>query len=316
MSTIAEQARATRAKRTGPSSWEGPKFPRSGTSGDGAGHAAPGELYRDTTRGTTWINKGTKASPYWSPTSYQQRGLWGVQSDYREIPATALTDTAAAIIHATGLRVFGQGIAETDAGALANASGEGPLTLRMTTTDEAAHTIAIGTKAGVYQPDLHDMAVVEVPIAHVSAITLRGFGIGFVGLAADAFDPPVTCATTVCTLVLDDLALMHFNVGYTDGDRWMVGHNKSNAAATMTVVDTGVDVAAAATYQLLRVECDADGTCRFFIDKVLVATVENALDADEEHSPVAYIESTSAAVKSCDAGPFMFVAGIPLALGA
>lgn len=288
--------------------------PRSGTYGAGYRTSGKGSTYTDTTNGVLWVNEGTAAAPYWSPLSVNQAGLWGVDSDFREIPATALTDTAVAYFHASGVRVFGQGLAETDSGALANAAGEGGYTLRMTTTDEVAHTIAIGTAAGIYQPDQHGFAYVEAEVAHVTGITLRGLGIGFVGTAADAFDPPITAATTVATLVQDDLALLHFNVGYTATDKYLLASNKSDAAATMTAQVTGVTVSAAAVYDRLRVELEPFGTTvimRAFVNKVLVGTIADALDEDEEASPILYLESTSAAIKAMDVRRFRFVAHRP-----
>lgn len=280
--------------------------PTSGTTGDTAGNRQIVRKYVDQNNGAEYINESTDPlSPYWTPCNIMGPGpLWGVFDDFRGEVGTALSDTGGENIYASGVRVFGQGVAETDSGALFNTAGEGGVTLRMTTTDEVAHTVAIGGEAGIMQPDQHKLLVVDAEITQVSAITLRGVGVGFVGTAADAFDPPVTCATTVCTLVQDDLALLHFNVGYTDTDRWFVGHNKSNAAATMTAVDTATDVAAAATYQRLRVEIDVLGNLRVFIDKAQVAYAATAVDVDEELSPVLYIESTSTAVKSMDVRRF------------
>lgn len=287
----------------------GAHMPESGTYGDGVGVAGLGSTWFDTGRGTMWVNEGTAAAPYWSPLGLNQPNLWGVFDDFRGEPGVALSDTAGENIFNSGLRVFGQGIAETDAGAFPNTAGEGGVTLRMTTTDEVAHTIAIGTEAGVFQPDQHGLGILDVVLTHVSAITLRGMGIGFVGLAADAFDPPITAATTVATLVQDDLALLHFNVGYTATSRLYFAYNKSDAAPTMTAVSTGVDIAAAGTYQRFRVECGGDGDVRVFVNKVQVASRAIALDVDEEASPVVYIESTSTAVKAMDVRQFLFVAG-------
>lgn len=276
--------------------------PSSGTTGTGA-VSYPEErvtFYVDNDSGVVFVNEGTGASPYWTPAGLDQFGLWGAFEDGRSQVGEPVADTDAELILNSGVRIFGQGIAETDSGVVVQTAGEGGNVVRLTTTDEVAHTIAIGGEAGIMQPDQHGLLVVEAEVTNVSAITLRGMGIGFVGAAADAFDPPITCATTVATLVLDDLALLHFNVGYTDGDRWYVAHNKSDAAASMTVVDTSTDVAAAATYQRLRVEINEGGDMRVFIDKTQVALVADALDADEEVSPVLYLESTSTAVKSAD----------------
>jgi len=299
--------------RRGGGIFEGTGSPKSGTYGTGLNEAGKGSLYYDYSNGAVWRNDGTITAPYWVPLSVGAGSpLWGIDTDFRDEVGKAHANTdAAAIVAGSGLRVFGQGVAETDSGAVASV-GEGGPVMRLTTTDEVAHTVAIGTKAGVYQPDQHGLGIVDVEFTSVSAITLRGYGIGFVGLAADAFDPPITAATTVATLVQDDLALIHQNVGYTDADRLYVAHNKSDAAADMTVVDSGVNLAAAGTYQRVRVEVDgADGTARFFVNKAQVAEVSEALDEDEEASPVFYIESTSTAVKAVDVRRFLFCASRP-----
>lgn len=316
---------AARAFELGGSSavrlFSGSGFPTSGPAsilGTGAGKAGPGSLYFDTTRKTLWVNEGTKASPYWQPAGgARQSGMWGVWTDFRETQSTALTDTTAALFNASsGLRMFGAGQAINDAGSINNAAGEGGKTLRMTASATNPGIAAIGTEAGVWQPDQHGLAIVEAKLTNVSAITLRGMGIGFIGTAADGLAPPITAATTVATLVQDDLALMHFNVGYTAASRLYLASNKSDEAASMTAQSTGVDIAAAGTYQILRVEAGplaSDTTkvpMRAFIDKVYVGTIVDALDEDEEASPVLYIESTSAAVKSMDVQYFRFTTGI------
>lgn len=289
--------------------WQYAGAPSSGTSGTLAGIAEAGAVLWDTTNAVQFINEGTQASPYWTPTSFDQRALFGVWTDFRDQVGIAVADTAAEfIVPGSGLRIFGQGIAETDSGLVVQTAGEGGNVGRMTTTDEDAHTLAIGMEAGVMQPDQHQLLVVDCEVAHVSAITLRAAFCGFLGTAADALDPAVTGATVTATLVQDDLAGLFFDVGFTDADRWYAVHNKSDAAASQTVNtgsrDTGVDVPAAGTFQRLRVEISASGGMTAFIDKAQVFSLAAALDADEECSPVFYIESTSAAVKSVDVRRF------------
>lgn len=314
---------AARAFELGGSSavrlFSGAGFPISGTAaagGTGAGKAGTGSMYFDTTRSTVWVNEGSKTSPYWSPIGTSQAGIWGIDADFREQPGTALTDTGAENVHGgTGLRVFGAGVAVNDAGALAQAAGEGGINLRMTASATNPGVVAIGTEAGVYQPDQHGLAIVEAELTHVSAITLRGMGIGFLGLAADNLAPPITASGTTITLVQDDLALLHFNVGYTAGSRLYFGHNKSDEAASQSTSagsrDTATDIAAAGTYQRFRVEIGANGSARAFVNKAMVFSGTAILDVDEEASPALYIESTSAAVKSMDVRRFRFLTGRP-----
>lgn len=289
--------------------WENEGPPSSGTSGTLAGFAGPGELLLDITNHVLFVNEGTQASPYWTPVGLGQARLFGVFHDFRDRVGEPLADTDAALIVAgSGLRVFGQGIAESDSGLVVQTAGEGGSVGRLTTTDEDAHTIAIGMEAGVMQPDQHKILVVEAELAHATAITLRAMGIGFIGTAADALDPPVTGATVTTTLVQDDAAGMFFDVGFTDADRLYAFHNKSDAAASQAVTsgsrDTGVDIPAAGTFCRLRVEIDVLGNMLLFKDKAQVGSIALALDADEECSPVLWLESTSAAVKSMDVRRF------------
>lgn len=300
---------------------EGTGFPRSGTTyGDGYGYAGKGSTYHDRTRGTHWINTGSASAPYWQPAGYDQPGMWGFQSDFRETQATALSDTTAKLIQAAaGYRIFGDGTAQNDGGALQGTMVEGGTPLRMTASATVPGLAAIGmpeiSGAGPYQPDQHGMGIMEAYVTQVSAITLRAMGIGFVGLAADGMVLPVTAATTVATLVQDDLALMHFDVGYTATSEFKLASNKSDEAATMTAQATGVVCAAAATAQLLRVEVypDRNDATKVrmvaFVNKAQVGTIADALDEDEEANPVLYIASTSAAIKAMDVFRVAFVTG-------
>lgn len=289
--------------------WQLAGAPTSGTSGSFAGVCEPGDLLSDVSNGVLFVNEGTRASPYWTPCGYDQAPLFGVHTDFRDQAGKAVADTAAsAVVPGSGLRVFGQGVAETDSGLVVQTAAEGGSEARLTATNEDGHLIAIGMDAGVMQPDQHQLLVVDTELSHVSAITLRAMGLGFVGTAADALDPPVTGGTVTTTLVQDDAAGVFFDVGFTDADRLYAFHNKSNEAANQDATDggrdTGVDIPAAGTYCRLRVEIDVAGNMLVFKDKVQVASIEDALDADEECSPVLWLESTSTATKSMDVRRF------------
>lgn len=305
---MAESINATRIAGGRLRPWQNAGAPSSGTSGTLAGYAEAGAMLWDTTNGVLFVNENTRPSPYWTPVSLDQRALFGVWTDFRDQVGKAIADTAAeAVLAGSGLRVFGQGIAEVDSGLVVQTAGEGGSVGRFTTTDEDAHTIALGMEAGVMQPDQHDLLVVDVELTNVSAITLRSMFVGFLGLAADALDPAVTGATTTATLVQDDLAGVFFDVGLTDGDRLFGVHNKSNEAATQDLTadgDTSTDIAAAGTYQRFRVEINSGGDMLVFVDKTQVYSKVDALDADEECSPVVYLESTSTATKSMDVRRF------------
>jgi len=276
--------------------------PLSGLAGTLAGIAKPGAKIIDTTNGVEYVNEGTSACPYWSPTSFEQLGLFGVHSDFRDRVGLVITDTTGEnYIAGSGVRIFGQGLAEVDSGLVIQTSGEGGQVMYMTTTNEDAHTVALGMAAGCMQPDQHGALIIDVDIAVVSALTTKAVFVGFLGTAAAALDPAVTGATTVATLVQDDMAGVWYDAGLTDADRWFAVHNKSDEAATQNLAtdgDTSIDVEAAGTYQRVRVQIDEDGGMTVFINKAQVYTNTACLDVDEECSPVVYIESQTTATSS------------------
>jgi hypothetical protein len=290
----------------------GSAAPLSGVApyGTFAGFAGPGSTYQALSTGVEYTNEGTQASPYWTPTNHANGRLFGAFNDFRDGVGKAHADTAAGVtLVGTGLRIFGQGIAETDSGVVVT-HGEGGPVARITTTDEDAHLIALGYGGTTvpFQPDTHGPLVVDVEIAMVTALTLRRLFVGFVGTAADALDPPVTSTTLTHTLVQDDLAGIVYDAAMTDaGGLWAV-HNKSDEAATLastaTGCDTGVDISAFGTYQRLRVEISRAGVMTCFKDKVQIARVAASLDVDEEVAAVVSLGSTSAAVKIADVKRF------------
>src|SRR3990167_8995934 len=287
----------------------GSTAPLSGTSGTPLGMPQGSVyVYTGTTGPVVYTNEGTATSPYWTPVHYDQPGLRGWHTDIRDGVGEALADTDAALLLASGVRVHGQGIAETGSGMVVTYTAELGAIARLTTTDEDAHTMALspGSTGTVLpmQPDTHGPLVIDVEFAHVTAITLRATFAGFIGAIADALDPAVTGGTTTLTLVLDDLAGLFQDVGLTDTDGVFAPHNKSDEAASIATTAAGVDcastMAAAGTYQRWRVEISRAGVMTGFIDKAQVTRIAAALDVDEEVAPTFYIESTSTAVKIVD----------------
>jgi len=289
--------------------WENAGPPKSGSAGTLYSVAEAGDMLMDITNGVLYVNEGSQASPYWTPVGLDQAPLFGVSTDFRDQVGQALaTADAEGIIASSGLRVFGDGLAENDSGLVVQTATEGGSVGRCTTTDETAHVIAIGMEAGVMQPDQHSQLVVDVELTHVTAITNRSGFVGFIGTAADALVAAVTGATTTTTLVQDDVAGVFFDTGFTDADRLYAAHNKSNESATQDVDtggrDTSTNIPAAATYMRLRVEIDVAGNMLVFADKAQIASILLALDVDEECSPVVYLEANTAAGISMDVRRF------------
>ena len=282
--------------------------PVSGTTGTLVNQVHEGSFLWDTVHGVAYVNEGTRASPYYTPVTVKQRGLFGVQDDFNDKVGIAVAGSAMSVTKAgSGVRIFGDGGADNDSGAVAIASVEGGNSMNLTTTDEDLHGLAFGMDAGIMQPDQHGGLVVDARFTMETALTDRSIALGFVGTATDAFVAAVTGATTVATLVQDDLALMIMDSGLTDADGVFAVHNKSNAAATQDLTadgDLSATIAAVGTYQRWRVEIGANGDMRCFINKVQVYLQAVALDVDEECSPILYLQARAAAVKKLSVSHF------------
>lgn len=284
--------------------------PISGTAGHGVGLCGKGSRYIDVNTGVVYRNHGDSlASPFWSPLGLDQENLLSFWTDFRDGKGKAHADTDPTLVLAgSGIRIHGQGIAETDSGVVVTFPEGGPLAT-LTTTDEDAHLVAISagalepgtTGANLpFQPDTQGPLVVEATVSMITDLLLRRFFIGFVGVCPDALNPPVTGATTTITLVQNDVAGIFMDAALTAATTLFAVHNKADEAATQTAAatTTGTVFPAVGTSVRFRVEIDTAGTMYCFRDRVLIATVANALTPTEEVAPVCLIGSTSAAVKA------------------
>ncbi len=299
-----------------------PGFPASGPTGAGAGDAPAGSVYTDTTRGTLWVNVGSLASPYWVPRSFDQDGLFAINApDFLGSDGKALADVATSVVLApSGFTVLGDGVHEGDSGAVVQAAAENiPPPIRLTTSDAIGDLAALCTPivaaAGIYQPDANGMAIMDVLLTNVTDLLDRIVYVGFSGLAPAGQTDVVTAAGTVTTNVEPDLAGLYMDSTATDADRIIAAHNAGGATASVdyavtTELNTGVDMAAAATAQRLRVEIDGDGGFRMFIAKAQVLSkVAATLDVDEELNALVYVSPTTTSVSELDVLRAFFVMG-------
>ena len=278
--------------------------PKSGTAGTGAGtFAVPGAFYRNSANSVLYVNEGTLASPYWTPVSFDQRGLLGWYSDFHDGAGKALADTTtSATLIGSGLRVHGQGIDGTDGGFVVDFSATdgkgayGVMTSSATDADLTCLSVGTGT-VPVFQPDQNGTIVIDVNIANLVSLATKAVFVGFSGLGTAALPPLMTYATTTITNVAVDIAGLTWSSELTLNDDWCHVNFDVGAGGTLAAADrdTGVDAAAAGTYQRVRVEVDADGVMRTFIDKALLSTsAAAAVDIDEELNPQCYIETSTA----------------------
>src|SRR3990167_9661404 len=77
----------------------GSTAPLSGTSGTPLGMPRGSVyVYTGTTGPVVYTNEGTATSPYWTPVHYDQPGLRGWHTDFRDGIGEALADTDAALL--------------------------------------------------------------------------------------------------------------------------------------------------------------------------------------------------------------------------
>lgn len=286
----------------------------SSLAGTGAGVCGYGSTYLNQSNGVVYWNEGTVASPYWTPVNFGHPELIGCYSDFRDAVGKAVADTAALYtIPGSGIRVHGNDVTQTDSGfTVATANGGvgavGALVASATSGKLAALT-SFGTTAAVpFSPAVHAPMVIDATITNLSAITSRRMFIGFLGTSADALANAVTGAGTTLTLVQDNLAGMYFDTGLTDTTGLYAPYNNNDGAAsiatTATGVDTGTDIAAAGTYQRLRVEISYYGVMSCFVDKVLVTQIASAALTSTNFAGTLYIASLASATKTLNVTKF------------
>lgn len=304
----------------------GSGFPKSGTTGTGVNAAVVGTIYRDTDTGVEFVNEGTAASPYWTVMTPDHprvlsHGWLGQSTD-----DVAVADTSTEFRRSTmGVIIAGLGLDATDAGATQavgalQTTGYGHVIQLITDNVDGRVTGMLpGTNSVAtnlfWQPDIHGTMVVDAVVTQKTAITTRNVFCGFCSTLAAAFTPIVTGSGTTISFSAtqgDDVAGLYFDTDLTATDRWYFPYDKNNTnasiATTATGVDTGITVAAAATYQRLRVEVWADGQIRAFINKAQVSAGPGAgtaaLDVDEELTAVLYVGANDTATSQMDVARF------------
>ena len=281
--------------------------PSSGPTGTGAGTFGwPAAMLYCTVSKAVFVNEGTLASPYWTPVSFDQRGLICWDTDFVNNVGKAEADIAASADLGTGVKVAGQGIeVNGDSGLVITNSELGRIGV-LTVTNEVDHTVTLspaGTSP-MLQPDTHGPFAVDAHFTNNADILTRQNFLGFCGSNIEALDPPATAVTATVSFaatVGDDLAGILMDSRLTLASRLMCIHDKDNANATQLVtaagVNSGYNMPAAATYGRFRVEVAADGTVRYFFNKTQIGISQGSvlgggLEVTEEVSPLLYLAST------------------------
>ena len=198
--------------------------------------------------------------------------------------------------------LVGQGLAETDSGAIFLDSDGLNGVLQLTTTDEDIHAVGLQT------PIMFDVGLMGTIVAEArvrqAAITTGEFFFGFSDVQTDLaiIEGAIAhAATTTLTLTASDIC------GFISAPELTAAaevHAIFNGGATTGVTDSTLNELSvnwvAGEYLVLRMEIDTNGTCRWYVNGVLKKTVEGAVSTSVDLCCSLIIESKTTAVKTLD----------------
>ena len=200
------------------------------------------------------------------------------------------------------LTFVGQGIADTDSGAVMLDSDGLNGVVQLTTTNEDVHCAGFQTPV-MFDVALNGAIVLEARVRQAALNTGEVF-IGFSDVATDlAIIEGAICHGDTVTLTLTASDLIGFLMAsdLTDNSDWHGVYNGGTTTGETT--STSVDFDAGATageYQVLRLELFPNGTAEWWVDGVLEQTVTGAVSTSVDLCLNVLVESKTSAVKTLD----------------
>jgi hypothetical protein len=200
------------------------------------------------------------------------------------------------------LTFVGQGIADTDSGAVMLDSDGLNGVVQLTTTNEDIHCAGFQTPV-MFDVGLNGTIVMEVRCRQAALNTGEVF-IGFSDVATDlAIIEGAICHgdTTTLTLTASDLVGFLMASDLTDNSDWHGVYNGGTTTGETTSTDVDFDAGATAgEYQVLRLELFPNGTVEWWVDGVLEQTVTGAVSTSVDLCMNVLVESKTTAVKTLD----------------
>ena len=200
------------------------------------------------------------------------------------------------------LTFVGQGIADTDSGAVMLDSDGMNGVVQLTTTNEDVHCAGFQTPV-MFDVALNGTIVLEVRCRQAALNTGEVF-IGFSDVATDlAIIEGAICHgdTVTVTLTASDIVGFLMASDLTDNSDWHGVYNGGTTTGETT--STSVDFDAGATageYQVLRLELFPNGTVEWWVDGVLEQTVTGAVSTSVDLCLNVLVETKTTAVKTLD----------------
>jgi len=200
------------------------------------------------------------------------------------------------------LTFVGQGIADTDSGAIILDSDGMNGVVQLTTTNEDVHCAGFQTPV-MFDVALNGTIVLEVR-ARQAALNTGEVFIGFSDVATDlAIIEGAICHgdTVTVTLTASDIVGFLMASDLTDNSDWHGVYNGGTTTGETTSTDVDFDAdATAGEYQVLRLELFPNGTVEWWVDGVLEQTVTGAVSTSVDLCMNVLVESKTTAVKTLD----------------
>lgn len=201
-----------------------------------------------------------------------------------------------------GLRVIGQGIAETDSGIVLLESDGLNGVGRLTTTNEDAHSIGL-TTATMFDVGKMGTIVLEARVQFENLDTKEFyFGLTDVNTDTTIIEGGTMVGNgTTMTLTASDLCGFYLSAELTDDEDW---HAVFNGGTTTGETDsTALDLnddAVAGEFDVLRLEVGNNGTARWFLNGVLKKTQTGAVSTSTDLAVVLIVATYGAAIETAD----------------
>jgi len=179
----------------------------------------------------------------------------------------------------------GEGFADGDAGIAGKDALSGVVTITSANTD--ADMSFIGTHL-MFDVGLMGTVVMEARVQLPDLDTKEiFFGLTSILTVSDQLEDIVIGSNGTTIVMPADLAGFYLSDELTDDEDWHGIYSGGSATASTTT--TGVDLnddAVAGEWQVLRLEADTNGTCRWFIDGELLQTVKGAISTTSDYAVV------------------------------
>jgi len=201
-----------------------------------------------------------------------------------------------------GLRVIGQGVAETDSGIVLLESDGLNGVGRLTTTNEDAHSIGL-TTATMFDVGKMGTIVLEARVQFENLDTKEFyFGLTDVNIDATILEGGTMVGNgTTMTLTASDLCGFYLSAELTDDEDFHAVFN--GGTTTGETVSTSLDLdddAVAGEWDVLRLEVGNNGTARWFVNGVLKKTQAGAVSTSTDLAAILMVAAYGAAIETVD----------------